>query len=155
MSEHRGTDVEQRGVDQLHAGRQVGFVNGVARAGVDQDAVMEEDVFGAFPEGESLPVVGSDDEGEFPFRIGFTQSRESVGRVRRAGKVEFKVAGFEPGVSFHGELCQGKARVFVYQVCGFLLEGILGRHEKPHFVHPSFLADGVGQLHVAFVDGVE
>ena len=45
--------------------------------------------------------------------------------------------------------------MFIHQVCGILFERILGRHKKPHFVHPSFLADSLSQLHVPLVDGIE
>lgn len=70
------------------------------------------------------------------------------------GQMEFDVGGFEPRVVGQGHLHHGES-LGIGKQFATLLEWVLGRHYKPHFVKIAILQQGVGNDQVSDVHRVE
>ena len=80
-----GADVEEGRFDHLYSRGKGGFVDGASRSSVDEDWEVSDDFVGVVPTGESLPVVGADDERELMVGMSFlefAQRGDGVGRQR-------------------------------------------------------------------------
>ena len=94
------------GVGEGHMGRKCGGVDDVMGARIHHDGVATQNVFVVIPMGERQPVVGTHDECEIFFGIGFRQfAQRSVG-VGWFGQVEFEIRDDEPGFVFERKACE-------------------------------------------------
>ena len=94
------------GVGEGHMGRKCGGVDDVMGARIHHDGVAAQNVFVVIPMRERQPVVGTHDECEIFFGIGFRQfAQRSVG-VGWFGQVEFEIRDDKPGFVFERKACE-------------------------------------------------
>lgn len=150
----RGTDFEHGSLQEMHVVRQILFFYGVIGTRVNIDTEMLEYLFRLMPEREELPVVRPDDECKLVLRIGFCQSGQCVGGVRRTRKSELEIGCVQLGIVFDGGTHQTESECIVPKFA-LVFQRIARRYHEPYFVQVRELAEIVGKCQMPDVYRIE
>lgn len=126
----RRRDIVEGRVDHRNALWQRGFINGIAWARIDDEAMVTQDLISLIPLRKTMPVVGSDDEDKLAIGISCAQRFQRMNHVRRTGQVELEIGYTQTAAAAYCQTCQTQARLIIKESRG-RLQRVLRRDKKP------------------------
>ena len=125
-----------------------------AGTGIDEEAVVVEEVLVVPPAVERVEVVAAHDEAKFAVGVFLLQSRQCNNGVAGNGQVHLDVADFQAVVVVDGSLHHLQA-VVVSEEGGAFFQWVLGRDNKPQFIDTFMLQHRVGNNQMPHMYGIE
>ena len=150
----RTAEGQQRCIHVDHTGRQAGRVDRTTGTGIDDKAVVRQNLVRVLPTVEDQPIVSSDDERKFGVGIGGSQGTQRSPRVGRARQVHFEIGNTKPR-----HLCGRRSRHVQTHIVGTEVkrgfQGVEWRNHQPHFLHHPLCQEILHQGEMPAVHRIE